>query len=253
METKQNDYSLFFKFIETYSPIGFKGINRNDSLIIKLEEMMEKNKQFIYVADAIKMQIEFTSKGCYNLFGIPPEELNPHGIFSKTHPDDLQHHTISRGRFFKLAAEMYMHGKEDVVIMSTNFRFQNPKGSYTNFLLQAYLWYCQIPLKTVYCLFVQTDISWFGQIKHGYNSYVGTDISHFKFPDEKLIMAGNVFSEREFEIIKLIESGLSSQQIADKLFLSVHTVNTHRRRILKKTDSLTLSELIFELKETGVL
>lgn len=253
MKSDFQDYSLFFKFIQTYSPIGFKGINRNDSVIKEIEEMMEMNKQFIYVADAINMQIEFTSKGCYNLFGIPPEELNPHDIFSKTHPDDLQHHTVSRGRLFKLAGEMYMQGKEDVVIMSTNLRFQNPKGTYTNFLLQGYLWYCQIPYKTVYCLFVQTDISWFKEIKYGYNNYLGTNSTYFRFPDETLIMTGNVFSEREFQIIKLIESGHSSKQIAEKLFLSVHTVNTHRRRILKKTDSLTLSELIYELKKTGVL
>jgi len=253
MEPKQYDYNLFFRFIEAYSPNGFKGINRNDSLIKELEEMMERNKQFIYVADIINMQIEFTSKGCYNLFGIPPEELNPHGIFSKTHPDDLQQHSVSRGRLIKLASEMYMQGKEDVVIMSTNLRFQNLRGIYTNYLVQGYLWYCQIPHKTVFSLFVNTDISWFGEIKHGYNSYLGTDLSYFRFPDEKLIMTGNIFSDREFEVIKLIESGHSSQQIAEKLFLSVHTVNTHRRRILKKTDSLTLSELIYELKERGVL
>ena len=43
------------------------------------------------------------------------------------------------------------------------------------------------------------------------------------------------FQIREFEIIKLIESGLSSEQIAEKLFMSRYTVNTHRRNILEKT------------------
>jgi DNA-binding CsgD family transcriptional regulator len=253
MNPNLEGYNLFFKFIDTYSPQGFKGINRNDSLVMEIEKRIEREKQFIYVADVINLEVIFSTKSTYTLLGIPPEELNPHSIFSMTHPDDLQHHTVSRGRLFKLAGEMYMQGKEDVVIMSTNLRFQNPKGTYTNFLLQGYLWYCQIPYKTVYCLFVQTDISWFKEIKYGYNNYLGTDSTYFRFPDETLIMTGNVFSEREFQIIKLIESGHSSKQIAEKLFLSVHTVNTHRRRILKKTDSLTLSELIYELKKTGVL
>jgi DNA-binding CsgD family transcriptional regulator len=246
------DYSLFFRFIETYSPQGFKGINRNDPLIIELEKLMENYKQFIYVGDIINMEIAFTSKGSEILFGIPPEQLNPHNIFTLTHPDDLQHHAASRARLIKLASEIYLH-EINYSIMSTNLKFHNPAGSYSNILVQGYLWLSQIPYKTVYCLFVQTDISWFGKIKYGYNSYLGRDISYFRFPDEKLIMTGNVFSEREFEIIKLIESGQSSQKIAEKLFLSVHTVNTHRRRILKKTDSLTLSELIHELKERGVL
>jgi DNA-binding CsgD family transcriptional regulator len=66
-------------------------------------------------------------------------------------------------------------------------------------------------------------------------------------------MIGNIFSEREFEIIKLIGSGMESDQIADKLFLSVHTVNTHRRNILEKCGKSHISELIYELQEQGVL
>ena len=41
-------------------------------------------------------------------------------------------------------------------------------------------------------------------------------------------------TERESEIIQLIATGLSNKQIADKLFLSTHTVNTHRKNILSK-------------------
>jgi DNA-binding CsgD family transcriptional regulator len=50
-----------------------------------------------------------------------------------------------------------------------------------------------------------------------------------------MLIKGNIFSGREFEIIKLIQSGLNSEQIAGKLFLSVHTVATHRRNILEKS------------------
>ena len=59
--------------------------------------------------------------------------------------------------------------------------------------------------------------------------------------------------KREFEIIRLIEAGLSTEQIAEKLFLSVYTVNTHRGNILKKTHKSQISDLIYELKERGVL
>jgi DNA-binding CsgD family transcriptional regulator len=252
MNPNTEGYNLFFKFIDTYSPQGFKFIDRNDSMVMEIEKRIERDKQFIYVADVINLEVIFSSKSTHTLLGIPPEELNPHTVFSMTHPDDLQQHAVSRGRLLKLASEIYIEGKGSV-IMSTNLRFQNHKGTYTNYLVQAYLWFCQIPRKTVCCLFVNTDISWFKEMKYGYNNYLGTDRNYFRFPDEKLIMAGNVFSEREFEIIKLIESGHSSKQIAEKLFLSVHTVNTHRRRILKKTDSPNLSELIYELKESGAL
>ena len=63
MTTNSHDYSLFFKFIEAYTPRGFDGIDPNDPLLEELERMMELNNQFIYVADAIQMKIHFTSRG----------------------------------------------------------------------------------------------------------------------------------------------------------------------------------------------
>ncbi len=45
---------------------------------------------------------------------------------------------------------------------------------------------------------------------------------------------GLTVSEREIEIIVEISLGLSNKQIADKLHLSTHTVNTHRKNIMLK-------------------
>lgn len=48
------------------------------------------------------------------------------------------------------------------------------------------------------------------------------------------VCGGVNISEREMEIIRYVSEGLSNQEIADKLFLSVHTVNTHRKNIMGK-------------------
>ncbi|MGP8216334.1 MAG: response regulator transcription factor [Bacteroidia bacterium] len=45
---------------------------------------------------------------------------------------------------------------------------------------------------------------------------------------------GTVISEREMEIITCVAEGYSNQEIADKLFISVHTVTTHRKNIMNK-------------------
>lgn len=61
-------------------------------------------------------------------------------------------------------------------------------------------------------------------------------------------------SEREKEIISLICQELTSAEIADKLFLSPLTVETHRKNILRKTNSKTIVGLIkfaIENKLTG--
>lgn len=44
----------------------------------------------------------------------------------------------------------------------------------------------------------------------------------------------NVLSEREKDILVEIVYGLTNKEIANKLFLSVHTVNTHRKNIMNK-------------------
>lgn len=57
--------------------------------------------------------------------------------------------------------------------------------------------------------------------------------------DEKKLL-----TERELEILKLIIEEYSSEQIAEKLFISKRTVDTHRTNILAKTDSKTIVGLI---------
>ncbi|WP_341900812.1 response regulator transcription factor [Fluviicola taffensis] len=51
-------------------------------------------------------------------------------------------------------------------------------------------------------------------------------------------------SEREIEIIELIAEGFTSKEIATRLFISEHTVKTHRKNIFQKTNVNDSDELI---------
>lgn len=53
-----------------------------------------------------------------------------------------------------------------------------------------------------------------------------------------------VLSERELEIIALIAKGNSTNEIADKLFISPHTVKTHRKNINFKLGIHSPTELL---------
>ena len=53
-----------------------------------------------------------------------------------------------------------------------------------------------------------------------------------------------VLSEREMDVLSGICKGLSTQEIADKLFLSKRTVDTHRANILEKTGSKNTASLV---------
>jgi DNA-binding NarL/FixJ family response regulator len=54
----------------------------------------------------------------------------------------------------------------------------------------------------------------------------------------------NQLTHRELDIINLVCKGLTSQEIADKLFISQKTVEVHRTKIFRKTDVRNIGELI---------
>lgn len=83
-----------------------------------------------------------------------------------------------------------------------------------------------------------------------------------KMYDNKLIV-NNLHSEdsfvklynltkREVEVINLLKEGMTSQAIADKLFLSVFTVDTHRKNILFKLNLKNTADLINFAMENGI-
>jgi DNA-binding CsgD family transcriptional regulator len=245
-------YNLFFSFIEKYREQGFTHIDPNDSLVLELEEYMKTNNQFFYIGDLINIKIIYTSKRSKEMMGIRPEELTLYHFFEGTHPDDVKRNSLGRATLLKVANDLFV-AEKGCKLLSSNLRMRNAEGKYSNLLMQMYLFFSAVPYKSVFLFKLHTNIDSYKRIKHGYHYYLGDDLSYFRYPDDELLQTGNVFSTREFEIIKLVEKGLSSELIAEQLFLSLHTVNTHRRNILQKTGKANISELIYELMERGVL
>jgi DNA-binding NarL/FixJ family response regulator len=67
-----------------------------------------------------------------------------------------------------------------------------------------------------------------------------------KEPDIKL-------TSREVEIVKLISEGLTSQQMANKLFISPRTVETHRANLMKKAGVKNAMELVNKVEKLGLM
>ncbi|KPJ99353.1 MAG: LuxR family transcriptional regulator [Desulfobacterales bacterium SG8_35] len=55
--------------------------------------------------------------------------------------------------------------------------------------------------------------------------------------------AASVLSAREREVLQLIAEGWSTKQIASHLYVSIKTIETHRRQIMKKLDLHTIADL----------
>ncbi|MFY7919556.1 MAG: response regulator transcription factor [Chryseotalea sp.] len=65
---------------------------------------------------------------------------------------------------------------------------------------------------------------------------------------KQLLTDQNKLTSRELEIVLLIEKGLKTQQIANKLFISIKTVETHRSNLFKKLNVTNAIELINKVR-----
>jgi DNA-binding CsgD family transcriptional regulator len=249
--TIDTDYNVYKEFIDRYKGSGFKGIDRSSPFIEEIEQITEKNDQFFSVGDVIRIKYLWTSKRSVQMMGIEPGQFDPYIQYDATHPDDIRRHALGRLKLFDMTNDMYMAGNGEV-LMSTDVRIKNQSGEYTNMLFQMYLFYSK-SFNTVFLFQLHTNINAFIKLKQGRHFYIGTDFSNFRFPDKNLLTLGTVFSEREFDIINLVDKGLTSQEIANMLYISKNTVNTHRSNILQKSGTHTFNELLHNLKKTGMI
>jgi DNA-binding CsgD family transcriptional regulator len=252
MKNTFEDYSVFLRFFESFSVSGVEGIDPDEPIMAELDDWMEQHNQLFYIADAVLFDILFISKGVHRMFGIEPDKVAAGFFLTTTHPDDLKRHHFARTKLLNRAQEIYI-AKRGTRIISSNFRAQTPQGDIANFLYQGYLFYSKEPYESVFLILVITNISGFENIHKGFHFYSGNDRQYFRYPDDKLLMSGMIFSFTEFRIIELIEEGLSSKEIARNLFRSTHTINTHRRNILKKSGKSSMTEVIRDLKGKGLL
>ncbi|MBR6458080.1 MAG: helix-turn-helix transcriptional regulator [Bacteroidales bacterium] len=70
-------------------------------------------------------------------------------------------------------------------------------------------------------------------------------------PEEK--ESQDILSEREKEIVKEVARGLTNKEIADKLFISVFTVTTHRKNITQKLGIKTIAGLTVYALMNGLI
>ncbi|MFT7590935.1 MAG: DNA-binding NarL/FixJ family response regulator [bacterium] len=91
----------------------------------------------------------------------------------------------------------------------------------------------------------------------GGQQYFGTEIleaivNDFK-PDVQLDGKKINLSKRELGILELIADGMTTDSIAEKLFISKHTVNSHRRNLNVKLSVSRPAELVSKAKSLGII
>jgi DNA-binding NarL/FixJ family response regulator len=79
-------------------------------------------------------------------------------------------------------------------------------------------------------------------VLHG-GKYISPEVS-LKLLEQEQRQNNSVLTDREIEIVRLIAKEYSNKQIADALFISERTVESHRKNIFRKSETHTVVGLV---------
>lgn len=71
--------------------------------------------------------------------------------------------------------------------------------------------------------------------------------------EEPIQVVDNELTEREAEILKLIAEGVSTNEISERLFVSIKTIGTHKQHILEKLNLKTTTDLVKYAIKKGII
>lgn len=215
---------------------------------------------YFYIIDFFDMSISNISSGFKEAHGIEPENVKTiNDILALVHPDDMDFVAKSEKRAFdfiyqSLGVEKITRYKE-----SYNFRFKTADGSYQLYNHQSIILTTDEHGNFIKSLNIHTNISHITKTNNhkvsliglaGEPSFLNMSVLESDL-DEKLPVSEITFSKKEIEIIRLISKGLETSEIAEKLFVSVDTIKTHRKNILRKSQCNNSSELIAKSMSEG--
>ncbi|MGC4231968.1 MAG: helix-turn-helix transcriptional regulator [Niabella sp.] len=210
----------------------------------KLFNLFQIGDYYFYVFNFSTMECEYFSPGIAKVLGYR-EGLSVDQFLNKIHPADTGYYL-----HFENAAMAFLrnlpHEKLGKYKIQYDFRIKNVWGEYVRILHQAILIHYDEYNNFYRSLALHTNISHIKKSGTPCLSFIGLEEEpsyiNVETPNN-IITAQNNFTPREKTILKMIVEGKSSEKIADELFISLHTVNTHRKNILSKADVKTPLDL----------
>jgi len=236
--------NVYFENYEVRSLIGvnhledtFKLFDKATSVIFFLYSV--KSGKFIFVSKSVKMILGYRSQNFM--------EGGIDFIASRIHPEDFP---------IAYAASAEMFGKKKDFSKRVELRIKNNEGDW--------IW---TEIDIVVSNDTNTDFSpIFGTIKDisdqkkmcpgnkvGQGIKLSIDATHispsnynkkYQFDNSLRSNSYKKVTRREKEVLKLVADGFSAKEVANKLFISIHTAINHRKNLISKLHVKNTAELI---------
>jgi DNA-binding CsgD family transcriptional regulator len=208
--------------------------------------------QFVYAASYFteNLSLAYISSGVKHVLGYEPKEIkNLSFFYERIHPDDLE-------SVKKLTADAItsLSGNSGIKLFDhvfhLTYRMEHKNGNYVHVQRQTGLLTRDANHNMLTSFGIYTDVTHLTNSNEVQAMMSGPEIPGFNFGTPESNSKPN-FTNREKEIIDELATGLSSEEIAEKLFIAKDTVNTHRRNILRKAGVNNTAGLIAYVFKNG--
>lgn len=211
------------------------------------QKILSYTDQAIFVLNHSTFEFLYVSENIQDLVGFPAETYKRRGVefsYSRLHPEDVKIlQTVVFPDYYRCMDSLPAENK--IKMKSTyTCRFLNAHGNYIQCLQQ------NIPLtiendKVILGLIVWMDITAFKK-DHGvtYKNVLIEGSDKVTVLSEGKCGKSKVLTDGEIRILRLTADGLSEKQIADRLCLSIHTVKSHRKNMVRKAGVKNSAELV---------
>ncbi len=168
-------------------------------------------------------------------------------ILSLMAPEEQEEKYIAELRFFHYLRHLPKSRKTDYYLMS-KLRFRFIDGDIHEVLHRMYYIFDENGenLRFAICIYGPLPFDFKGK------SFTVNSVSGIK---EELTASGSnsILSRRECQILAMIDTGMKSAEIADRLNISIHTVSRHRQEIIGKLQVKNTHEACRLAKSMGLL
>lgn len=206
-------------------------------------------KQCIYILDWRHGTLTY-SRGLEAMLGYDPTngEANS-GVFN-FHPDDETFvNRIIRGITLH-CIQTNVSGKGE--FLNLTYRLRKKDGSFIKVLRQSGAYEIDEAGRMISNWSYLTDISFISnQNKVEWDIYAN-ELNVADFHQRVYEEFSGFFTQRELDIIKAIKLGYTNMQISEHLYISPHTVSTHRKNIFRKSQCSNVRELLAFCSRIGV-
>lgn len=234
--------------------------------LARLAALFSPGQFYFYIVDMYNLRIQHISPSVKELIGIIPEESDMKKLLAVVVPEVLPQIATKEAmgvdflnRF--LPEEDRLHYK-----YVYTYPYVNHRGERRDMMIQVSVLSLSNTGKAQQILGIHTDITHLN-VKHndtvsfislnGKENYMhvpmGEGIFDPRHTDREQETIAQKLTEREKDIVGLLAKGLGDAQIANIYDISVYTVRTHRRNMLKKTGCKNSIELVTECLMCGLI